>query len=378
MSVVFDANLPASQAQAHALVIGVGEYPHLVGGNLAPAPLSMGLGQLTSSALSAERFANWLMDDLKNPATPLGSVDLLLSPDQFTPTGKAAVSVERATLANIKTAFNRWYPRCHAKKENVAVLFFAGHGLERAIQVLLAEDFGDPASLNIWDHAIDFTSTWYGMGECNASTQCYFIDSCRETPLDLLKTSNLNAYVLKTTQLTQFQDRDAYILKAAAPGKKAYGPQNGVSYFTQALIRCLEGIGAAYWNGHVWKVTTASVTDATIRLMRRTKPAGGQVLTCTRGGESSFTSEIHEFSGDATVLTQITCDPAAALPQATLSVTNGTTVAQKRQPQSAAWDVELSSGKYDVAAAFTSAHFQNTSLSGILMMPPYTPVVVKV
>ena len=32
----------------------------------------------------------------------------------------------------------------------------------------------------------------------------------------------------------------------------------------------------------------------------------------------------------------------------------------------------------DYRLTFTAANFQNSSLSGILMMPPYTPVVVKV
>jgi hypothetical protein len=302
---------------------------------------------------------------------------VLLSPGTFNAAGVPPMAVERATLANIIAAFNRWYQRCSMKKENVAIFFFSGHGLEKEIQILLAEDFGDPAVGNLWHNSIDFTSSWYGMAECAAATQCYYIDSCRETPLDLLRTSNANAYVLKTTQLLQFPDRDAYVLKAAAPGKKAYGPSNAPSYFTDALVRCLNGVGAAYWNGNCWKVTTASLTDAVTRMVRRTKPAGGQKLTCTRGGESSFTGEIHEFTGTATVMAQVSCDPGDALSQATLSLNDGTTP-RTRAPNPEPWEVDVQSGQYDVSAAFPGPPFLTRTLSGVLVMPPFSPIVVRV
>ena len=81
------------------------------------------------------------------------------------------LNVERATLDNIKVAFNRWYARCHAHAGNVAIFYFSGHGLEKEFQLLLAEDFADPTTNNLWERAINFNQSWYGMGECKAVTQ---------------------------------------------------------------------------------------------------------------------------------------------------------------------------------------------------------------
>jgi hypothetical protein len=355
VSVIFDAALPATDAQTHALVIGVGEYPFLVGG-LAPGATTMGLGQLTSSVKSAEAFAYWLTAKFTNSSAPLGSVELLLSPNAYAPAGQPPQAVERATLDNIKLAFKRWYDKCHANDDNVALFFFSGHGLEKEFQLLLAEDFADPATGNIWERAINFTQSWYGMGECKAVRQCYFIDACRETPIDLLKTSNANAYVLKS---------------------KAHGPANGVSYFTQALLDCLDGVGAEYNDGNCWKVTTTSLTDAVVRMVKRRQPASAPRLTCARGGESSFSTELHEFTDTPLVMAQITCQPLVAMGDATLSLSN-TTFNKSRPPDATPWELDVASGQYDVEASFAGAQYQNKRTPGALLMPPFTPVVLKV
>src|ERR1035437_3878017 len=293
---VFSTNLPAGQPQTHALVIGVGDYPHLRRGPLfatQPANVTFGLGQLTSSVASAQEFANWLRTNLSNPAAPLGSVELLLSPTNYQQPGATPVQqVDAATMQNIKASFNSWYGRCNANKDNVAIFYYSGHGLEDEIMVLLPEDFGEP-SQNLWDNAIDFTATWYGMAECSAKTQCYFIDACREKSIDLLKTSKLDAHALKTTQLVTFPERDGYVLKGAPLGRQAHGPASGVSYFTQTLIACLNGVGASHKVGSKWIVTTDSLTGAAVRFMKRMKIAAVPKVACSKGGESNFTTDIH-------------------------------------------------------------------------------------
>lgn len=291
MSLVLNNNLPATQRQTHVLVIGVGDYPNLRGGALfatQAARTTFGLGQLTSSVASAQKFANWLRTKFSNPRASLGSVELLLSPGTYQPPGGAPQQqVDAANMQNIKTAFNSWYQRSNANKENVAIFYYSGHGLESGFLVLLPEDFGDPASQNLWDNAIDFTATWYGMGECSAKTQCYFIDACRETPIDLLKTSKVDARALKTTQLLTFPERDGYVLKAAPLGQQAHGTANGMSYFTQALIACLDGLGASHKSGSKWVVTTESLTGAAVRYMKRMTVAGVPKVACAKGGRAT-------------------------------------------------------------------------------------------
>jgi hypothetical protein len=67
--------------QTHVLVIGVGHYRHLPGGDgpIVPADREYGLGQLTSLPISARAFAKWMLTNYENPVAPIGSVDLLLS-----------------------------------------------------------------------------------------------------------------------------------------------------------------------------------------------------------------------------------------------------------------------------------------------------------
>lgn len=47
----------------HVLMIGVGRYPFLEGGNAAnPFNMAMGMGQLSSPSLSVQELASWFMD----------------------------------------------------------------------------------------------------------------------------------------------------------------------------------------------------------------------------------------------------------------------------------------------------------------------------
>src|SRR5579864_3225933 len=169
MSLVHDAHLPDAQAQTHALVIGVGDYPHLPGGSqaqIAPARQSYGLQSLDSPAWSAVEFAAWLTAHLQNRRAPLGTVDLLVSAPPGAPAQLQGFDVP--TMAGITTAFNAWEARCHKRADNVAVFYFCGHGFQREVMMLLPADFGNPAVGVVWNNIIDFTSTQIGLIDCMA------------------------------------------------------------------------------------------------------------------------------------------------------------------------------------------------------------------
>ena len=74
MTLLWPQNLGAvvtDQPRLHALVIGVANYPHLIGGKpdeLAADPL--GLSQITTPDPTVRRIARWLIDDFKNDACP--------------------------------------------------------------------------------------------------------------------------------------------------------------------------------------------------------------------------------------------------------------------------------------------------------------------
>jgi hypothetical protein len=109
----------------HALVVGVSHYPHLSPNEGPVAKTYSTLKQLPSAVLSAKAFANWLCrTPLRNPAAPLGRIELLLSPAEQ----NEGVQCEAATHANLQAAFGRWFKTCTSSSDNVALLYFCGHG----------------------------------------------------------------------------------------------------------------------------------------------------------------------------------------------------------------------------------------------------------
>src|SRR4051794_1449431 len=66
----------------HALIAGASFYRHLPGGGGAPAEKTYGLKQLSSTALTAYRVYQWILQRKDQLPVPLATVRLLLSPSQ--------------------------------------------------------------------------------------------------------------------------------------------------------------------------------------------------------------------------------------------------------------------------------------------------------
>src|SRR5687767_1036671 len=90
----------------HAVVIGVGHYPHLPGGRRRQVERPEGMGQLTSPPHSARSLATWLIESYNYPQKPLADVALLISEPKATmfrnPRTGASAAVEAATIDNIE------------------------------------------------------------------------------------------------------------------------------------------------------------------------------------------------------------------------------------------------------------------------------------
>src|SRR5438874_8417871 len=114
MSLYWPATEAAIEAgpRLHAFIVGVGEYDHIGLNAQHPAKFLSGLAPLTTTPLAAKSIARWLATDYLNDACRLGSIELLLSPEETLkrPDG-SNVAVESATMSNITAAFNRWYAR---------------------------------------------------------------------------------------------------------------------------------------------------------------------------------------------------------------------------------------------------------------------------
>ncbi|KYC42434.1 hypothetical protein WA1_20945 [Scytonema hofmannii PCC 7110] len=270
---------PTDTGQTHVLIIGVGYYNHLRGGDGyrqgVIASQGMRLEQLTSPPISARAFAQWIVDSFENEEVPLGSVELLLSDvrgnTNFT-VDRENVSIEAATLPNIEAAFRAWYKRCDSHS-NIAIFYFCGHGVNiQQESILLAEDFGAD-ELAPYSNAMNIDQIYRGMLQCKAKTQCFFIDACNNGSVEGLRLENANAKCFVTPQLitrnSESNLSSRLLFKAAAPGKftGADRPRE-VSRFTQALIKSLNGVSCEKKDGR-WVVSIPDLVHSVQWLMEQ-------------------------------------------------------------------------------------------------------------
>ena len=181
---------PAQSPRTHAIVIGIGDYPHLVGGSGKLSVDNDGMGQLTSPPISARTFADWLIRFFHNPNKPLGTVALLVSertPGKFVnPATRQEHEPMAATADNIVAAIADWKLRGDEHSENMLIFYFCGHGVSAGTEAsLLASDFGANAN-NSLDGAIDLRRLILGLNQCMASEQIFFIDACRASSETLI------------------------------------------------------------------------------------------------------------------------------------------------------------------------------------------------
>ena len=134
----------------HALLIGCGNYPHLLGGKakLIRRPEGM-VASLESPALSVKALTEWLLGTradgrrFQNPAAPLASVEVLTDNGTF-----AGSEVEAPTRIAIENAFAQWMDRAKGHPQSVAFFYFCGHGLtghaDDKIENMLIQGVLDP------------------------------------------------------------------------------------------------------------------------------------------------------------------------------------------------------------------------------------------
>lgn len=380
MSIVFNAGLPPGARQTHALVIGISDYLHLPNGSqyaVQPAKNTFGLKALDSPHRSAVAIANWL-ENLSNKQTPIGTIEAVLSPTPYTNAKGQQVIVDIASMKNITNAFTAWSQRANANPDNLALFFFCGHGFEREVIMLLPADFANPAVGNVALNMIDFTTSRLdNLRECNAKTQLYLLDACRENTYDLMRLKATPTALISTLKIQQ-PPRDSPVLMSANSGTKAHASPGQISYFTQALLECLQKFGARGQNAGVWEVSTSSLGTAMKHYMGRMKVPGIPPLVCDVSGQSNFDTAMHRFTGKAYVMSLIDCDPQAALPAAQLSVCDGTSAPELRQVLGPdPWEIDLTAGQYDVSVAFAVPPYRNKQLKQ-LMQPPHTPCTLDV
>lgn len=367
--------LEPTQARVHVLLIGVGEYLYLPDGpnydreNPPSRTFSLANPQLTSPPLSAAALADWFLTKHYNPDTPLGSVELLLSPNGYTPIPDAAqrlgvepggtVTVASATFDSIKRAAGRWFDRLNELRDNIGLFYFCGHGLEATDRYLLAADFcGDPMNL---DHGIiNFEKTFTNMQPCQASTQCFLLDACRDTPSELAEAAahgDVGRPIIDPRRGPRL-GRNGRIYHAAAPGKPAAGPHLEKSYFAGALLDCLNGMGGRVGGDRrFFSIDDESLGRALQEHVDRIAESHDFDFACRTDGsnpELPGVRELHLAEAPVDVLTTIFCRPPDADLAAELLVMseNGEFAESRPAKCRRPWRLTLRSGRHKVSATF--------------------------
>jgi hypothetical protein len=233
----------------HALIIGVGGYPHLVGGTgtLIENPRLYGkFGQLTSPPRSALAFMNCLYESVHAAwKAPLATIDVIISPAPSEPEpGGPDFAFQDATRDSIQVAFDRWTDRCNSDPHNVAIFYFCGHSLESEEQILLASDFGR-SRFNPFMGVFAFDTTRKAFLQLRPETQCFFVDTYREAPPDAMYLEPTGSAPLRMPYAHGPRRCEHDLtLQSNARSRSTFAPVGGVSYFAEALIRALKG-GAA-------------------------------------------------------------------------------------------------------------------------------------
>lgn len=358
-------DLVTNEPRLHALVIGVGDYHHLGLGVPAPATFLNGLAPLTITTPAARRIARWLEADYNNPDAPLGSIELLLSPsEQMDRSSGGSVDIEDATMTNIEAAFKRWYDRCDSEEANIALFYFAGHGIATVSHFLLPSDFGNPAKPNEWENCIDATGLQTGMKKCKADTQLFFLDACRDVDVSALTQNNPQGKHLVSSSLNDNVTVSA-AFRAASEGRKAYGRDGEETYFCKALMMCLDGV-AARKSGPDWRIDTAQLASALVSVVDIMAKTENQPLTSQCDTISPI---LFHRPAQPKVLVKVDCEPDERNNEASIVLQQNGTEILSPVGEARPWTGQAAPGDVHLEANFTN--FANQVIDDLLQPPTY-------
>jgi len=362
-----EADIELTEPRLHAFVVAVGDYPHLIGGSGPLAADPFGLSQVSTPRFTGPHIADWLLTSLGNQARPLGSLEVLLSPAAPVTTPGGPVTAESATMLNIQHSFAAWLKRAGKRPDNAALFYFCGHGLAKDSQYLLAEDFADPDDPDIWKKSIDFDGLRVAMRrKCRAETQLFFVDACRETPFGMLAQVNPRGEPLVSATLLDPAVPCSAAYYATTEGRQAYGPDNGPTYFSQALTSCLNGVAAINKNNK-WMVDTYSLGNALGQTMAHYARRFRLPLSChpDTGGMGA----IYQAPAPR-VIVAIECSSAFANDVADIQLANGLEHLHSPPGTPKPLIGEVTAGNWTVAVTFPGGQYASPPPQPLILMPP--------
>ncbi|MFC7259235.1 caspase family protein [Streptomyces lutosisoli] len=367
-----DTGLP----RTHALVIGVGKYPHLAGGE-APVADSDGMRQLSSPPVSARALATWLLAEYNDPQRPLGSVALLLSEEQpapFTdPRTQTAHDVDVATIDNILAAITEWYDRGDSNVDNRLVFYFCGHGVSQGddMALLAADIFADEH--NPLNGALDFAGLMNGLKRCKATQQVFFVDACRSNS-DVLIQSSGTRFAGRTplgagARPLDLPRRFHIPYYATLAGDRSHARPGQVSVFTEALLKSLAGAASDDPEGD-WRVNTSHLLEAIDHFMHQPQFAGAVAGVQVPSVGELPVFVLHELPGPPVVPVYVSCERAEENADAEFVCREDGHERLRRAPgdvngsdPQSEWAIELRFGNYDFEARLGERDVRTKSIT---------------
>ncbi|QFY62808.1 caspase family protein (plasmid) [Rhizobium grahamii] len=361
------------QPQTHAIVIGIGAYPH---GQLSER---LKVGNLDSPVATAKAIADWLINEHNDPVCPLGSVSLLVStetPYIYTnPKTGVEYEVPSGTTDEIIDALDNWSASASSSFENRSFFYFCGHGLRSgSSDCLLTRSFGENSRRHmegVIDAQIENAMRILGPGE-----QIYFFDTCRNDGTALLTQGSPPTQALSPTPtFDRIGIPRISRLYASAEGTKAYGKPGGLSLFASEFLDAAKS--AAVKNvdsrGRGWWFNTGELQKHLLRFVNR--------QTCQSSGEPLNISFIGPKPQNIPVV--LCCDPRESISRVSVSChSDGIMIYSFNGSASLSedvWRLALEHQMYDFSAVpCIEGEFGPFPTTAIPISPPFVDVVMDI
>ena len=232
----------------HAFILGCGRFPAL-DPTLRPNRLSTVNG--------ARKIVRFLIDHADDLIAPLASVECLIS-DPNDAEGQDALgigmfandprggsdAVDCASLASTTFAGKAWLNRC--RKGDTMFFYMASHGIvdSSCAAFALLEDVNSNR-FSPWEQSLNIKNLATGLPTIEAGACWVFLDACQEQLPDAMDridgTGGLCLLRPTSKHLAKRSEVQSCALAGSRYGGVANSPVSDPPYFTQALLRGLEG-----------------------------------------------------------------------------------------------------------------------------------------
>jgi hypothetical protein len=358
----------------HAVLIGVSEYGFLPEADDPPGDGLAALRKLKSSALTAWRLAQKLieLDAAGRLVRPLATIRLLVAPSPEELEAEPALATPGLVVPTIKAIENAllfWRLDMKTARENQSLFLFSGHGVRSSLEesILLAQDFLEPPYAEM-SRSFRLSNIRNGMVPSLkfpdiGREQFYFVDACRDRPDVLGQIDPIDPPAIFTADLNIYDDRKAPIFFATTTGGVAAGEAGQATYFGNALLWALE-------NGSYAKQAVPGVAGKVWPVHASSLKTGIEVYDALFDARVELTGLVSNpvlcFRRDAPAMTlKVALVPAELKPDvATLTITemnsNARTdfVPKPDEPQLA---VPITAGQYRMTVLPASTRFAETS-----------------